>query len=84
MNKTYLIKRKANWRKGYRSAFFCTVLVVMAMMLMVMLAILANQPVDQKAVAQAWAPLIVLLAAITGICHFFHGVVEAKLKALEV
>lgn len=83
MNRTYLIKRKANWRKGYRSAFFCGVLVVMAMMVTVMLAMLANQPVDQKAVAQAWAPLIVLLAAIAGICHFFHGVCAAKLKALD-
>lgn len=81
--KAHLLKVKAQLRKAYRSAFFCGVLVVVAMMAIVALAIAAKQPVDQKAIAEGWAPLIMLMAAISGVCHFFHGVVQNKIKRLD-
>ncbi|MBJ2292984.1 hypothetical protein JFT44_23995 [Pseudomonas sp. MF5691] len=81
--KAHLLKVEAQLRKAYRSAFFCGVLVIFAMMVIVMLALAAEQPVDQKAIAEGWAPLIMLMAAISGICHFFHGVVKNKIQRLD-
>lgn len=81
--KAHLMKVEAQLRKAYRSAFFCGVLAVMAMMAIVMMSILAGEPVDQKSVAEAWAPLIIFMAAIAGICQFFHAGVKAKIKNLK-
>lgn len=81
--KAHLIKVEAQLRKAYRSAFFCGVLIVMAMVAIVMVSMIAGQPVDQKAVAEGWTPLIILMAAISGICQFFHSGVKAKIKSLE-
>ncbi|MCI4604593.1 hypothetical protein [Pseudomonas fluorescens] len=53
------------------------------MMAIVMLGLAAEQPMDQKAIAEGWAPLIMLMAAISGICHFFHGVVKNKIQSLD-
>lgn len=81
--KAHLLKVEAQLRKAYRSAFFCGVLVVIAMMVITMFALADEQPVDQKAIAEGWTPLIMLMAAIAGICHFFHGVVKNKIKRLD-
>lgn len=81
--KAHLLKVEAQLRKAYRSAFFCGVLVVFAMMAIVMLGLAAEQPMDQKAIAEGWASLIMLMAAISGICHFFHGVVKKKIQSLD-
>ncbi|WP_057443985.1 hypothetical protein [Pseudomonas syringae] len=76
--------RKVCCPDGYcRSAFFCGVLVVFAMVAIVMLGLAAEQPVHQKAIAEGWTPLIMLMAAICGICHFFHGLVKNKIKRLN-
>lgn len=83
MNEVQLTKLKVKLRKAYRSAFFCGVLVVMAMMATVMLSMIAGQPVDQKAVAEGWTPLIILMATICAVCQFFHAVVKDKLKRLK-
>ena len=83
MSKAELIKLEMKLRKAYRSAFFCGVLVLVAMVAIVMVSMIGGQPVDQKAVAEGWTPLIMLLAAIAGICQFFHGGVKAKIKKLE-
>lgn len=81
--KAHLIEVAAKLRKASRSAFFCCALIITAMMGIVMLSILAGQPVDQKKVAEDWTPLIMLMAAIYGICQFFHAGVKAKLKKLD-
>lgn len=81
--KAHLLKVEAQLRKAYRSAFFSGVLVVFAMMAIVMLGLAAEQPMDQKAIAEGWAPLIMLMAAISGSCHFFHGVVKNKIQSLD-
>lgn len=78
-----LLKVEAQLRKACRSALFCGLLVVFAMMAIVILALAAEHPVDQKAIAEGWTPLIMLMAAIAGICHFFHGVVENRIKRLD-
>lgn len=83
MNKTKWIELKAKLRKAYRRAFVCGLLIVMAMMSIVMVSMIAGQPVNQKAVVEACGPLIALMAAITGICHFFHGVVAEKIEKLD-
>lgn len=83
MTKPELIKLEMKLRKAYRRAFFCGVLVVAAMMTIVMVSMIAGQPVNQKAVAEAWAPLIILMAAIAGICQFFHAGVKDKIKKLD-
>lgn len=83
MNEAELTKLEVRLRKAYRSAFFCGVLAVMAMMTTVMLPLIAGQPVDQKAVAEGWTPLLILLAAIAGLCHMFHAGVKSKLKMLK-
>ncbi|GKS08524.1 MULTISPECIES: hypothetical protein [Pseudomonas syringae group] len=81
--KAHLLIVEAKLRKACRSAFFCGVLVVFAMVAIVMLGLAAEQPVDQKAIAEGWTPLIMLMAAICGICHFFHGLVKNKIKRLN-
>jgi len=81
--KAHLQKVEAQLRKARKSAFICGGLVVFAMMAIVMLSLASKQPVDQKAIAEGWTPLIMLMAAIAGICHFFHGVVKSKLNRLE-
>ncbi|MBD8483921.1 hypothetical protein [Pseudomonas coleopterorum] len=83
MNKAELIKLEIKLRKAYRSAFFCGVLVVMAAVAIVMVSLIAGQPVDQKAVAQDWTPLIMLMAFIAGSCHFFHAGVKEKIRKLD-
>ncbi|MCK3861658.1 hypothetical protein [Pseudomonas sp. B329] len=81
--KAHLLKVEAQLRKAYRSAFYCGVLVVFMVIAIVMLVLAAEQPVDQKAIAEGWAPLIMLMAAVPGICHFFHGVVKNKIQRLD-
>jgi amino acid transporter len=81
--KAHLIKVEAQLRKAYRRAIFCGVLIVMAMMLIVMVPMIAGQPVDQKAVAESALPFIIFMAAIAGLCHFLHSGVKAKIKRLE-
>ncbi len=81
--KAHLLIVEAKLRKACRSALFCGVLVVFAMVAIVMLGLAAEQPVDQKAIAEGWTPLIMLMAAICGICHFFHGLVKNKIKRLN-
>ncbi|MFA1025782.1 MULTISPECIES: hypothetical protein [Pseudomonas syringae group] len=81
--KAHLLIVEAKLRKACRSAFFCGVLVVFAMVAIVMLGLAAEQLVDQKAIAEGWTPLIMLMAAICGICHFFHGLVKNKIKRLN-
>lgn len=81
--KAHLIKAEAQWRKAYQRAFFCGVLVIMAMMLIVMVPMIAGKPVDQKAVAESAAPFVIFFAAIAGICQFIHSGVKAKIKRLE-
>jgi cytochrome bd-type quinol oxidase subunit 2 len=83
MTKIELIKLEVKLRKAYRSAFFCGVLVVMAMVSIVMVSMIAGQPVDQKAVAQDWTPLIMLMAVIAGSCQFLHAGVKDKIRKLE-
>lgn len=81
--KAHLLIVEAKLRKACRSAFFCGVLVVFAMVAIVMLGLAAKQPVDQKAIAEGWTPLIMLMAAICVICHFFHGLVKDKIKRMN-
>ena len=83
MNEAELTKVAIKLRKAYRSAFFCGVLVIMAMMAVVMLSLLGGQPVDQKAIAEGGAPLAMLMAGIAGVCHMFHSHVTAKLKSMR-
>lgn len=81
--KAHLLKVEAQLSKACRSAFFCGVLVVFVMMAIIILALVTEQPVDQKAIAEGWTPLIMLMAAIAGICHFFHRGVKNKIKRLD-
>lgn len=83
MTKAELIKLELKLRKAYRRAFLCGVLIVCAMVAIVMVSMIAGQPVDQKALAEGWTPLIILMAAIAGICQFFHAGVKGKIKKLE-
>jgi len=83
-DKAHLLKVEAQLRKAYRSAFFCCALVIIGMMAIVMLALSTGQHVDQKAIAEDWGPLIILMAAITGVCHFFHGLVKNKIKKIDI
>lgn len=39
----------------------------------VILALVAGQPVDEKSHCRRLAPLVMLMAAIAGICHFPQG-----------
>ncbi|KPW63226.1 MULTISPECIES: hypothetical protein [Pseudomonas syringae group] len=81
--KAHLLIVEAKLRKACKSAFFCGVLVFFAMVAIVVLGLAAEQPVDQKAIAQGWTPLIMLMAAIFWICHFFHGLVKNKIQRLD-
>lgn len=81
--KAHLLIVEAKLHKAYKSAFFCGLLIVFAMVAIVMLGLAAEQPVDQKAIAEGWTPLIMLMAAICGICHFFHGLVKNKIQRLD-
>jgi uncharacterized membrane protein YhaH (DUF805 family) len=83
MTKAELIKLEVKLSKAYRRAFFCGVLVIIAMMLIVMVPMIAGKPVDQKAVAESAAPFLIFFAAIAGLCQFFHSGVKAKIKRLE-
>ncbi|WP_122377644.1 hypothetical protein [Pseudomonas cannabina] len=82
--KAHLIKVEAQLSKAYRSAFGCGVLVIAAMMLSVMVPMLAGHQVDQKSVAESWAPFIIFIAAIAGVLQFFHFGVKSKLRKLEL
>lgn len=77
-----LIRLEAKLYKSYRVSFFCAFLILMVMILFVMFSLISGQPVDQKAVAEAGTPFLMLMLLIGIICNFFHAGVKAKLTSL--
>lgn len=84
MNVEALIKLEKKLRKAKRSSFFCGALVLMVMMAFVIVSKIGGVPVDQEAVATAGTPIVILIALITGLCSFFHSIVKAKLRRLQL
>jgi len=83
MNKSGLIKLEKRLRKASRTSFICGVVVLMALMVIVILSKIGGQPVDQNAIAKAGTPLVIALAAITGLCRFFQSSVAARIRRLQ-
>ncbi len=67
-------------RKTSRVAKWALFLLLGAMVVFVMIALLAVQPLDQKSLAQNCAPLLMLLAAIAGLSDLARAVLKARSK----
>lgn len=78
-----LINNEKKLRKAKRTAFFCTVLMLMATIAFVMLSEIGGQPTDQKAIAAAVTPFLILMAVVIFILNYFHSSVKEKIKRLS-
>lgn len=79
MNNDQWSKRAAHLKKGYRISFWCAFATIFSMITLVFVAELSGHPLDQRGLAEDFAPLIVMLIGVAAVCQLGHSLVRAKL-----